>query len=339
MDSNVPPFSIGRIPTVDLSGTAHFLEDVLDGLRQKPKRLASKYFYDHRGSQLFDAICGLDEYYLTRAESEIMETYADEMAIQIGRRVMLVEYGSGSSVKTRQLLDVLIDPACYVPVDISEDHLLQTAEELARAYPDIEIAPVCADFSQPFDLPPVAAAYSHIAVYFPGSTIGNFTASAARRILRQIAGQVGPGGGLLIGIDLHKSNETIERAYNDAAGITAAFNKNLLVRINRELDADFDIDQFDYRARYNIEQQRVESFLISNSRQSVTVAGEQFIFDAGEPILTEYSHKYTIDGFANLASPAGWAIHKVWTDRQRLFAVVHMVVESDPPLQASEPDR
>jgi len=305
---------------------AVFLDDVVEGLSQSPKCLPCKYFYDERGSQLFDRICELDEYYLTRTELAIMRQFASEMAEQIGPGVMLVEYGSGSSIKTRLLLDHLPDPVAYVPVDISQDHLEQTAAVLADDYPNIEVLPVCADFTKEFDLPLSVREPSHAAVYFPGSTIGNFTPDEALELLSHIAPLCGTGGGLLIGVDLQKDLETIEAAYDDAEGVTADFNLNLLRRINEELGGDFRLDQFRHRAVYNRRLGRVELGLVSQGRQHAEVAGESFLFEDGEEIRTEYSHKYTVDGFAELAAEAGLTLRRHWTDEDLRFAVLHFAV-------------
>jgi dimethylhistidine N-methyltransferase len=249
------------------------------------------------------------------------------MAAQIGPDVMLVELGSGSSIKTRMLLDHLREPAAYVPVDISREHLQRTADELSAAYPDIEVLPVCADFMQDLELPVSARTPDHCAVYFPGSTIGNLRPGEARELLGRIARLCGVGGGLLIGVDLQKDVSVIEAAYNDADGVTAEFNRNLLRHINRELDADFDTRQFEHRAFYNDDRDRVEMHLVSQSEQEVTVGGESFDFGEGETICTEYSHKYTIDGFARIASDVGMMLHRHWLDERRYFAVLHLVVE------------
>ena len=307
--------------------TRVFQRDVRAGLRAAEKSLPCKYFYDKRGSELFDRICLLEEYYLTRAELAIMERGAAEMGEQIGPGVRLVEYGSGSSVKTRYLLDALHGAVAYVPVDISGEHLAQTAAELAADYPRIEILPVCADFTGEFALPQPTRGASHTAVYFPGSTIGNFLPDRATELLRNISRICGQGGGLLIGIDLKKDVAKIEAAYDDPQGVTAAFNLNLLLRINRELEGDFDLTQFCHRAAYNPELGRVEIELVSLRAQTVTVAGEVHEFGRGEAIRTEYSHKYTIEDFADLAAPAGLALHRQWTDEARNFAVLHLVVE------------
>jgi dimethylhistidine N-methyltransferase len=234
------------------------MRDVLAGLRTEPKHLLCKYFYDQRGSALFERICQLDEYYLTRSELAIMDQFAPEMGAQIGPGAMLVEYGSGSSVKTRYLLDALSDAVAYVPVDISGELLRQSSQELARDYPRIEILPVCADFTRHFALPLSTRDATHVAVYFPGSTIGNFLPSRAAELLRRIARLCGAGGGLLIGIDLKKDAAMIEAAYNDRLGVTAEFNLNLLHRMNRELDADFHPESFAHRAVWNSADSRME---------------------------------------------------------------------------------
>lgn len=303
-----------------------FLRDVLTGLRMAQKHLPSKYFYDARGSELFDRICQLDEYYLTRTELAITEQFAPEMGAQLGPGAMLVEYGSGSSVKTRYLLDALPDGVAYVPVDISGQHLQQTARELARDYPRIEILPVCADFTRHFSLPVSKQAATHAAVYFPGSTIGNFMPGQAARLLGRIARLCGKDGGLLIGIDLKKDPAIIEAAYNDRLGVTAQFNLNLLCRINRELEANFDVSRFSHHARYNGELGRIEMYLVSNEVQTVSIGSETIAFSPGETICTEYSHKYTVEEFVAIAAAAGLELHKEWTDTRRYFAVLHFVV-------------
>lgn len=306
--------------------TKSFRDEVLGGLQQAPKRLPCKYFYDKRGSSLFDQICELDEYYLTRTELAIMDGNAREIAAQIGPGVMLVEYGSGSSVKTRVLLDALSEPAAYVPVDISRKHLQHTSRELARLYPSLEVLPVCADFTAEFDLPVPQSDPTHCAVYFPGSTIGNFESAAAEEILSHIAPLCGSGGGLVIGIDLQKERSVLEAAYNDSKGITAEFNLNLLRRINRELNGNFCLERFRHVATYNADLGRIEMFLQSNCDQEITIAGTAVGINAHEMICTEYSHKYTIDGFAGMAAKVGLTLNKEWTDKKRHFAVLHFSV-------------
>lgn len=305
----------------------HFLNDVLHGLKIKQKTLPCKYLYDERGSQLFDQICELDEYYVTRAELSIMESCAASIAEQIDTEVMLVEYGSGSSLKTRILLDALIQPRAYVPVDISEDHLRKTARELQESYPELQVLPVVADFTKPFQLPRCDPAASHVAIYFPGSTIGNFTEEAAGKLLEQMSNMLGPQGGLLIGIDLHKATDVLESAYNDALGVTAEFNLNLLARINHELDGNFDLEQFEHKAFYNQSQHRIEISIVSLTDQIVEIGDEAITFSKGEEILTEYSHKYTVAGFAQFSSQFGFSLHKHWTDENEYFAVLHLVLE------------
>ena len=300
-----------------------FLDEVIEGLEQSPKTLPCKYFYDQRGSQLFDQICDLEEYYLTRTELQIMEDYAAEMAQQIGPGVMLVEYGSGSSVKTRLLLDHLEQMAAYVPVDISRKHLQETCNNLAQSYPNLEVLPVCADFTAEFELPTPGHPATHAAVYFPGSTIGNFPPAEAEKLLSQIGRLCGTGGGLLIGVDLQKDHQTLESAYDDAQGVTAEFNLNLLRRMNREIKGDFKLEQFRHRASYNDQHGRVELFLESTVQQSVSVSGRTFRLDQGEAICTEHSHKYTVEGFAQIAANAGLTLRKQWTDDEQRFAVLH----------------
>jgi dimethylhistidine N-methyltransferase len=304
---------------------AEFHADVVAGLSRRPRRLPCKYFYDERGSQLFDRICELDEYYLTRTELAIMREYAPEMATTIGHGASLIELGSGSSVKTQLLLDALVDPASYVPVDISRHHLQKSAARLARVYPALRIRPVAADFTRGFRLPDSVAATNRV-VYFPGSTIGNFRPSAAQRFLQEIARIVGPGGGLLIGIDLVKERSVLTAAYNDAAGVTAAFNLNLLARIKRELAGSFDLPAFRHLAIYNASRQRIEMHLVSTKAQTVRIGDRRFEFELGETIRTELSHKYTIDQFAALAAPAALRLQHVWTDERRWFAVLYFTV-------------
>lgn len=301
--------------------TGSLRDEVLAGLHDQPKHLPSKFFYDERGSKLFDAICDLNEYYPTRTELAIMRAHIDAMVEALGPRLRLVEYGSGSSLKTRILLDHLPDLAGYVPIDISRKHLLQAAEEIAEQYPEVPVLPVCADYTSDYRLPDLDGPVERTAIYYPGSTIGNFTPETARDFLTHMAQQVGSNGGLLIGVDLQKDEDLLHAAYNDAEGVTAAFNKNLLRRINRELDADFDLDRFRHEALYNAEHGRVEMHLVSEAAQRVTVDDIEISFEARERIITEYSYKYTIERFAELADGAGWSVEEVWTDDEQLFSV------------------
>lgn len=311
------------------SERVEFHRDVIGGLSRTRKEIPSKYFYDARGSRLFDQICELPEYYPTRTETGIMRRFAGEMGEQVGGEARVVEWGSGSSVKTRILLNHLEEPVAYVPVDISREHLESAAERLAEEFPEVEVLPVAADFTKPFALPEPNRSAARTVVYFPGSTIGNFPPRTAARLLGQIARMAGAGGSLLIGIDLQKSEEVIEAAYNDAAGVTAEFNLNLLRRMNSELDGDFELGQFQHVAEYNREEGRIEMYLESRREQVARVGGERFQFGAGERILTEYSCKYTIEGFSALAGEAGWCQGESWTDEREYFAVMQFHVDSE----------
>jgi dimethylhistidine N-methyltransferase len=293
--------------------------EVLAGLALPQKRIAPKFFYDVEGSRLFDAICALPEYYPTRTEIGILRRHGAEMAGQLGRDALLVELGSGSSVKIRVLLEAL-RPAVYMPVDISRAHLLQSANALAAVFPDLQVHAVCADYSVPFALPVNDHAHAR-AAFFPGSSVGNFEPADAERFLRRVGELLGPGGRLLIGVDLLKDVQVLEAAYNDADGVTAAFNINLLARINRELDADFNLARFRHFAFFNADESRIEMHLISNLEQSVRVAGRTFEFREGESIHTECSYKYSVDGFQALARRAGFEPEQVWTDARPLFSV------------------
>jgi L-histidine N-alpha-methyltransferase len=297
---------------------------VLAGLREPQKRISPKYFYDQRGSQLFDRICELPEYYPTRTELAIMRAEASAIADAVGERACLIEFGSGSSVKIRLLLQSLRRLVAYVPVDISREHLLAAARGLARDFPGIETLPVCADFTQPFALPETRRAVARRVAWFPGSTIGNFEPAQALALLQVIRGQVDDQGGLLIGVDLQKDTATLERAYNDAAGVTAEFNLNLLRRLNRELGGNFDLHAFRHRAIYNREHGRIEMYLVSQRAQQVRVGGTTLEFAEGERILTEYSHKFTLAGFAAMAAQAGFEVQQVWTDADALFSVQYL---------------
>ncbi len=303
-----------------------FLSEALTGLQGGRKELPCKYFYDERGSQLFDRICELPEYYPTRTERSIMNEWVDEMAVAIGPGALVIEYGSGSSLKTRLLLDALDRPAAYIPVDISRDHLMKSAQSLATDYPGLEVLPVCADFTQPFGIPEPRRRPHRRVVYFPGSTIGNLTRDRAILLLAGVAEVCEPGGALLIGVDLKKDCESLERAYDDSQGITAAFNRNLLVRMNRELDADFDVQSFRHRAVWMEEAGRVEMHLVSDVDQTVQLDGEEIHFRAGEHICTEHSHKYTLEAFAEMGDEAGLSVAHVWIDPAQRFSVQLLVV-------------
>ena len=308
-------------------GIEQMRDEVVDGLTQRRKTISSKYLYDLRGSQLFDRICELDEYYPTRTELGIMRDSIDEIAELTGPSCLLIEYGSGSSLKTRILLDRLEEVAGYVPVDISRAHLLASAKGVNADYPALEVLPVCADFTAQFEVPECDRPIGTRLLYFPGSTIGNLQPDKAVDLLRNAVETCGPDGGMLIGVDLKKDAAILERAYDDAAGVTAAFNKNVLVRLNRELGADFDVDQFQHEAIYNDEKGRIEMHLRSRRAQVVRVGGTEISFEAGETIHTEISHKYSISEFAALASAAGFTVDRVWTDAKSWFSVQYLSVD------------
>lgn len=295
--------------------------DLLHGLRAQPKQISPAYFYDARGSALFDAICELPEYYLTRTEIGILETHAEDIAAFIGDGALLVEFGSGSSVKTRVLLDRLPHLAAYVPVEISRGHLLEAAHRISQTYPHLEVLPVCADFTLPFDLPKPHRRPTRTVVFFPGSTLGNFEPPAAIELMRLMRSLAGPDGGLVIGTDLVKDAGVLLPAYDDAAGVTAEFNLNVLRRLNREFGADFDLDAFRHSAIWNAAASRIEMHLTSTCDQAVRLAGERIRFAAGESIVTEHSHKYTLAGFAAQAAAAGWQREGTWLDDRRYFGV------------------
>ena len=297
------------------------LAEIIEGLKQDEKTISPKYFYDERGSQLFEEITTLPEYYPTETELGILQDNAEEIAELVGPQASLIEFGSGSSLKTRILLENLHDLAAYVPVDISEELLLESATNLRDDFPDVEILPVVADFTRSFALPEPAIMPVRNIVYFPGSTIGNFTNEDALELLGVMHGEAGEGGALLIGVDLQKDPDIIERAYNDSAGVTAEFNLNVLRHINREFGADFKLDAFSHSAEYNLEEGRVELRLVSSEQQDVNVGDEAFTIEEQEAILTEYSHKYTLDSFAEMAGTAGFEVERVWTDAERLFSV------------------
>ena len=304
------------------------LADALLGLRQARKTLPCKYFYDATGSKLFDRICALEEYYPTRTELGILRTHAPAMATALGAELLLVEYGSGSSVKTRLLLDRLSRPVAYVPVDISREHLMETVWALRLDYPTLVVEPVCADFNAPFALPRLPRADARRAVYFPGSTIGNLSGAGAIALMAGVARLVGRGGAFLVGVDLRKDPRVLERAYDDAEGVTAAFNLNLLARLNRELDADFELGQFSHRATWVESASRIEMHLVSNVAQVVHLDGAEIRFGKGETICTEHSHKYSLESFARLARRAGLAVRRVWTDAAQQFSVQYLEVRA-----------
>jgi len=297
------------------------LQEIVAGLQQDEKMISPKYFYDERGSRLFDEITTLPEYYPTETELGIMRENIAEIATLIGPQASLIEYGSGSSRKTRVLLEHLNEQAVYVPVDISEEHLLESARQIRAEFPKLEVLPVVADFTKRFQLPDPTVMPLRNIVYFPGSTIGNFPRAAACDLLEVMYHEAGENGAMLIGVDLQKDPTVIERAYNDSAGVTAEFNLNMLRHLNREFGSDFDLDSWEHQAHYNQSEGRIEIRLINARRQTVNINGSSIVFEKNEGILTEYSHKYTLEGFAEIAQTAGFKVNRVWTDPKNLFTV------------------
>src|SRR5437870_9264596 len=307
------------------AATSDLLSDFIAGLSSDPRTLPCKCFYDERGAALFQKICELPEYYVTRTEVDILDRNRAEIASQIGPNVELIGLGTGAGTKTRILIEALDKPAVYIPVDISEKQLRKSTALFRKIFPKLEVLPVCADYLQPVVLPSPRREAARNVVYFPGSTIGNFEPGEALEFLRRIANVSGRGGGLLIGVDLQKDPSVIESAYNDKAGVTAEFNLNLLVHINRETGANFDPSRWQHRAIYNSEAGRIEMYLISATDQTVRIQDREFRFRTGEKILTEHSYKHAPKGFIALARQAGFDFLKLWTDDARLFGVFYFV--------------
>jgi dimethylhistidine N-methyltransferase len=308
----------------ELDDRSEFRDAVLAGLEQKPRAIPAKFLYDARGSALFDAICELPEYYLTRTETEILRQSVADIAAMAGPGCALVEYGSGSSVKSRLLIEAMRNLAAYVPVDISRQHLEATANRLRRDYPHLRVEPVCADYMTLGRLPVDLSAARRRIGFFPGSTIGNLTPVEATAFLRRARGLLGDAGAMVLGVDLKKDPRRLHDAYNDAAGVTAQFTLNLLRRMNRELEANFDLSAFAHEAFYNPVEGRIEIYFRSLRAQTVTVAGQSFAFAEGERVHTEYSYKFDDAGIAALARSAGFTLARTWTDPARLFAVVNL---------------
>lgn len=300
-----------------------FAEAVLTGLAEENKRIPCRFLYDARGSQLFEQITRLDEYYPTRTEIGLLEEIGPGISGLAGPGRAVVEFGSGSSRKTQILIDHLDDIVAYVPIDISDDALSEAAERLVRRHPDLPVLPVHADFNSQIVLPEPARSAPKLG-FFPGSTIGNLTAEDARSFLSDAAALLGRRGALLIGVDLKKPLDILLPAYDDADGVTAAFNLNLLHRVNRELDGDIDVSQFAHEAIYNEEAGRVEIYLVSLADQEISVCGRKIRFSAGERVHTENSHKYSIEEFQEQARSAGWHPERVWTDDRALFSIHYL---------------
>lgn len=304
-----------------------FAADVAAGLSQPQKTLPPKYFYDAEGSRLFEAITELQEYYPTRTETALLRTHAAEISGLIPEGAALVEFGSGASVKTRIVLDAAPQLSVYAPIDISPEALAAAAEAIARDYPGLTVAPLLDDFTRALKLPEETQGRPVVG-FFPGSTIGNFTVDEAQAFLAGARRLLGPGASFLVGIDLVKPERELVAAYDDPVGVTAAFNKNLLARMNRELGANFDLDAFRHRAIWNARASRIEMHLESLRDQEVEACGRRFRFRAGETLHTENSHKFTVEGFARLASQAGWTLQREWTNATPAFAIVDLRASS-----------
>jgi L-histidine Nalpha-methyltransferase len=302
-------------------GEESFRDAVLKGFGHDRKSIPCKFLYDARGSALFEEICRLPEYYPTRTEIAILDENAADIAAEMGPHSRLIEFGSGGSHKARVLLEALDRPAAYVPVDISREHLREAAAGVAADFPLLPVIAVCADYTAVFRLPPLPGPGGKRVGFFPGSTIGNFEPAAAERFLTNCAHILGTGSEMLIGVDLKKDPAVLDAAYNDAAGVTAAFNLNLLDRINRELDGDLELDRFAHLAFYNAAEGRVEIYIRSRAEQMARIAGQRFAFAAGELIHTEYSYKYSVPEFRALAARAGFRPVDTWTDANDLFSL------------------
>ncbi|MEN1729576.1 MAG: L-histidine N(alpha)-methyltransferase [Pseudomonadota bacterium] len=319
-----------------MSEAESFLNDVLQGLAASRPALPCKYLYDQRGSALFEAICQTQDYYITRADLALHDLYLDEISLLIGPDAHVIEFGSGAGIKTRKLLASLNQPRAYTPIEISASALNESETLLRRQFPDLEIRPLRADYTQAIDdeellLEPPAR---RRVIYFPGSTISNFDHEEARHFLARLLSVIGDQGGVLIGVDLLKPTERLVRAYDDSEGITAQFNLNLLERMVRELDARIELDAFAHEARFNEEQNRIEMHLLAQRDTTIEIGNHRFAFRQGESIHTENSHKYSIDGFRSLAVSAGLTATQTWTDPEGLFSM-HWLTVSKPGTNAS----
>ncbi len=297
------------------------VEEIIESLSQAQKTLSCKYFYDEKGSDLFEEIVELDEYYLTRTETSIMNNNIEEISRLIGKNCILIEPGSGSGQKIKILLDNLIFPSAYVPIDISESYVKDSANKLSKNYPDLKILPIIADYTGEFKLPGFNFEHENLVVYYPGSTIGNFSPEKAKEFLKKIAHMCGKDSYLLLGIDLKKDKEVLEKAYNDGSGITRKFNINILENLNNLIESNFELDQWAHKAFFNEDKSRIEMHLVSKEKQNVNINGYTVSFNKGETIHTENSHKYSIDKFCELISD-DYRMNKVWTDKENKFAVL-----------------
>ena len=308
----------------DAPVNSEFSTEVLKGLKQDQKRIPSRFLYDARGSELFEEITVLDEYYPTRTEIILLKKHCKEIAERAGENVSLIEFGSGSSKKTKYLIDALNNIHSYVPIEISRSALKGAEKDLKQYFPNLNILPIHADFTKPYELPNTLNENYHLG-FFPGSTIGNFEVNSAINFLQNARDILGQQSGLVIGVDLQKSMDVLIPAYNDTKGVTAEFNLNLLKRVNRELKGNLNIEAFRHKAIYNTSCQRIEMHLESLQEQRATIMGQTFSFSKGETIHTENSHKYTIESFGELANKAGWNRLKYWTDEANLFSIHYLV--------------
>ncbi|NQV73803.1 L-histidine N(alpha)-methyltransferase [bacterium] len=307
---------------LDLHPDSEAVQEAVEaGLSRSPKQLPPKLFYDKRGSELFDQICTLEEYYPTRTESAILEDNIDEITERCGSSVLLIEYGSGSSNKTQFLLHSLPKVEAYIPIDISKGHLLEAQQRLEHLFPDLNVLPVCADYAQHIKLGLNRSPETHTVAFFPGSTIGNFEPEHALGFLERIHETIGIGGSLLIGVDLVKDIRILERAYNDSMGVTAAFNLNMIHHINTRLGTNINASGFCHRALYNSIENRIEMYLDATLDHQFSIGDTAYHIPRGESILTEYSHKYTLPAFEKMAERAGFRVDQVWTDRDNLFSL------------------
>lgn len=314
---------MNNVPVIDLNPSrSDFLNDVVEGLKQNPKRLHPKYLYDEKGSQIFDKICDLQEYYPTRTEISILNENSKNIEDLLEDKTALIEFGSGSSIKIRHLLEDTNKIKAYLPIDISKEHLIQAAEQIQINYPKLPVVAICADYTQLESFPEIEEAKSlEKAVFFPGSTIGNLNKDEAIELLRNTHQWIGEGGLMILGIDLIKETSTLIKAYDDSKNVTADFNLNILTRINRELGGNFDIDSFEHEARFNPEKKRVEMHLVSQKDQKVTIDKFNFTFEKGESIHTESSHKFELNQFAEIAKAANFTMQDYFSDASRKFAV------------------
>ncbi|MEA5419829.1 L-histidine N(alpha)-methyltransferase [Spirulina sp. CCNP1310] len=306
---------------------SNFRDEVLAGLSKQQKQIPPKFFYDDYGSKIFDQICELEEYYPTRTEFSILQQHCSDIADQIGENSLVIEYGSGSSQKICLLLDSLMKPLAYMPIDISREHMLSASKTIADKYPDLEVLAVCADYTTEMLVPD----YDHSSlnkkvIFFPGTTIGNLEPEQAVQLLKRSAAIVGSGGGMLIGFDMKKDPQILHAAYNDAKGVTAAFNVNLLTRINKELEADFDTNKFAHYAFFNLSKSRIEMHLVSLAEQIVIISGQPFSFSEGESIYTENSYKFSMREIKNLSEGTGFKLSNFWTDPENHFYLCYLLV-------------